>query len=83
MIAPVDRMTDGILSIWTIYDHPRDYPTGFIARRHEVVVGGTGPTDDTVKADDLYTLRKHLLQAGLTRINRSPDDEPQIVESWI
>jgi hypothetical protein len=72
-----------ILSIWTIYDHPRDYPNGFIARRHTVAVSGTGPTDDTVKADDLTTLRRHLLQAGLTRINRSPEDEPQIVESWL
>jgi hypothetical protein len=83
MTAPVDRMTGGVLSIWTIYDRPTDYPNGYIARRHEVLASGPLATDDTVKADDLYTLRKHLLQAGLTRINRSPDDDAKIVESWL
>jgi hypothetical protein len=71
------------LSIWTIYYRPTDYPDGYIARRHEVLASGPLATDDTVKADDLWTLRKHFTQAGLSCINRHAQDDAKIVESWL
>jgi hypothetical protein len=69
-----------MMSIWTIYDHPSDYPDGFIARRHEVA---RGPTDDMVKADSLEALRQHFVNEGLVCIARDPNDDARIVESWV
>lgn len=72
-----------LLSVWTIYDHPRDYPDGFVARRHEVRPGGTTvATLDAVFAATLEGVRAKL-PPHLHYIARSPEDEAHIVESWL
>lgn len=74
---------DLILSIWTVYDHPSDYPASFVARRHEVQAGGiTVATPDAVFAPTLEEVRAKLPR-DLVPIARSPGDDPVIVESWI
>lgn len=72
----------GALAIWTIYDKPKDFPEGFIARRFEVGGGNTVATADTIngKLDDI---RLALEKAGLVNICREEGDDPKIVESWI
>lgn len=77
---PISR---DILSIWTLYDHPKDYPAGFIARRWEVYATGPVPTDDAVMANDLETLREHFRDCGLYCMPRQPGDDPVIIETWI
>ena len=67
------------LPIWTIYDHPRDYPTGFIARKFLL----DQPTDETIAAPTLDEIREAMWRRGLTPLHRSPDDDPVIVETWI
>lgn len=76
-------MSDAILSIWTIYDRPRDFPNTFVARRHEAMAGATRPTQDVMICTDLERLRDHLARMGLTMIPREPGDDPMIVESWL
>jgi hypothetical protein len=76
-------MPDKTLSIWTVYDHPSDYPDGFIARRWAIVDGREIMTDDTIEADDLETLRRHFEERTLCCLPREPDDDPVIVECWI
>ena len=71
------------LTIWTVYDHPSDFPNGFIARRFEVDATGARPTDDVMRSADLQPLRNILLDKGLTCLARNENDEPQIVESWL
>ena len=71
----------GKLAMWSICDRPGDYSEGFIARRFEVGNGVT-PTGDTLTGE-LEHLRGVFERAGLVRIARQEDDEPQIVESWI
>ena len=71
------------LSMWTVYDHPRDYPRGFIARRFVVDDGGARATRDVLTNDDLFALRAQLLARGLTVITRMPADDPKIVEVWL
>jgi len=68
------------LHMWTVYDHPLDYPDGYIARLH-VIGKKSGPTNIIRTAPTLEEVRK-LLPPGLIRITRSPKDEPQIVETW-
>jgi len=72
-----------VLSVWTIYDHPRDYPNHFVARRSEVLLGGAiGTTDEMFTASTLAAVRA-LLPPGLYRLPRYPADDPVIVEIWI
>lgn len=69
----------GRLTIWVIYDKPKDYPHGIIARLHEVP-GGPTPCELYGELEDL---RERFREAGFTVIPRSRDDELQIVESWL
>jgi hypothetical protein len=71
------------LSIWTVYRRPDDFPEHFVARRHEVKVGGKlVVTDEILIADTLDGVRAQL-PPGLHRIVRQPDDKPSIVETWL
>jgi hypothetical protein len=72
-----------LLSVWTVYDHPSDYPDGFVARRHEAYTDhSVVATADAVFAPTLEAVRAKL-PPGLHCITRSPGDDPVIVESWI
>jgi hypothetical protein len=61
----------------------------FIARRSEVgrARGAPHVTDQIIQAPGnrlgLALLRRVFVRAGLTRIQRDPTDEPQIVETWL
>ena len=67
------------LSLWTIYDHPSDYPDSYVARRFEL----DQLTPGVVVSSDLEELRAHFIPMGLTCLTRSPEDAPQIVETWL
>lgn len=77
------------LDIWTVYDHPLDYPHGYIARRWRVRApayrGEYVPpmtTSDVVTGATLDEVRRQL-PAGLQRQPpRDPADVPVIVEIW-
>jgi hypothetical protein len=74
----------GTLPMWTVYDHPRDYPDKFVARRFDVDATGAKPSASIIIAPDLETLRNILeFQLHLTPLPREACDEPQIVETWI
>jgi hypothetical protein len=77
-------MRDDSLTIWTITHRPVDLPgVEYAARRHRILAGEvqvhTGPP---LTAPSLEEIRA-LLPPGLHRIERSPEDDPVIVESWI
>ena len=73
------------MSIWTVYDHPLDFPHGFIARRWEIRRGAGEPawTEDVMRAYELEPLQEQLMDMGLSRLGRNEGDEPQIVECWL
>jgi hypothetical protein len=74
--AALDR---GVLSLWTVFDHPKDFPDTFVARRFEA---GNGPTDDVVSGE-LALIREAMTRCGLYRLARAPSDDPKIVETWL
>ena len=78
-------MSEPALSIWTIYNNPRDCPGLFIARRHEVHEGYSASTEDHIVAETLEHVRGLLCHQnpGLFLIPRDPNDDPCVVESWI
>lgn len=75
-------MTD-VLSMWTIYERPRDFPDRFVARRWEIRQGVPEPvpTGDMILGLTLDSLRSRLPE-GLHCQPRAPGDEAHIVEVW-
>lgn len=73
----------GQLSVWTLYDSPRDAPGMYVLRRHEVGAHGLRPTTDAFSSADIEELREIARRMGLHCIERHASDEPQIVESWL
>ena len=74
-------MADQQLSLWTVYQQPTDHPDKCVARRW-TVTPAPAPTEDVLLADDLDALRQ-MLPHGLVRMERNPEDDPKIVETWI
>ena len=68
------------LSMWVVYDHPRDYPNSYVARLWR----GETPTESVIICKDITVLREMLLaEMHLVRLDRMPNDEPQIMEVWL
>jgi hypothetical protein len=83
--ASWDSAKRGVLSMWTVYERPRDFPESFVARRFEIGAGAEEPTPtaDVVVANGLEQLHRAFERAGLVVITHSDGDEPQIVETWM
>jgi hypothetical protein len=79
-VAPVAHLGER-LAFWTVYERPKDYPQGFVARRFEIQAGLPLATDNAFFGPTLESVRAQIPK-GLLRIARDPDDEPQIVEIW-
>lgn len=75
----------GMLPMWTIYDHPLDWPKGYMARKHEVGNGTIRATSRMIGGtdDSLPSLRRVFTEAGLTCMTRAVEDDPKIVEVWL
>lgn len=73
----------GELPIWCVCDHPTDYPEGYTARRHVVTPGEHRATVQVLYSASLADIREQLAAMGLTRIERDPEDDPVILESWL
>jgi hypothetical protein len=72
-----------MLTAWTIYDHPRDYPESFVARQYDLEGGEPVPTANVMIAASLETLRDIFLERGLTCFPRNEGDDAVIVETWL
>lgn len=72
------------MTIWTLYDHPVDEPGWIVLRRWQVVGDGVVPEEahlfDTV--DDARAWLMARIR-GLVLVQRAPDDDPVIIESWV
>lgn len=75
----------GALSLWTIYDHPKDQPDHFVARRFEARHGHPEPiaTQDIIRGRELEPLREYFRKAGLVCLARYKGDDAKIVEMWL
>lgn len=66
--------------MWTIYDHPADYPRHFVVRSY--LVGREGEGSSRVQLADSLEEARACVPPGLFCMARSPDDDPPIVETW-
>ena len=71
--------------LYTVYDHPSDYPNEFVCRRF--AIGSNGQQlveigEPFARAKTLDRLRA-MLPLGLYPLPREEGDDPVIVETWI
>jgi hypothetical protein len=71
------------MSIWTVYDHPTDFPNNYVAREWIIENGKERPGTNIIIAPDIERLREVLRRGLFHPIPRSENDDPVIVESWI
>jgi hypothetical protein len=70
------------LPMWTIYDHPSDYPAGYVARQWLIQGGTVVSTDVLLYSSEVEPIRRQLSAVGLVRVPRSDGDDPVILETW-
>lgn len=72
-----------VLTQYTIYERPRDYPEGYVVRAFHIVRGQTAPVPDpgSWKVATLE-LARGVIPEGMTRLDRYPGDDPNILEVW-
>jgi hypothetical protein len=70
------------LKIYTVYDHPKDYPNNYVIRGY-TIDGKPLPDEEPLLFTNLDVGRQLMEAAGKTRISRAPEDDPCIVESWL
>lgn len=71
-------------NMYTVYDHPSDYPNDYVCRRL-VISPGEVKADCTflMVTKDLELIRGQMLHMGLTLVPRDPSDDPVVIESYI
>ena len=74
----------GLLSMWTVYDRPRDHPDGFIARCFETGGGNPEPVATShAVTGSLDLIRRSMQQCGFYCLKRQAGDHPNVVETWL
>lgn len=70
-----------MLEQFTIYDRPKDFPSGFVVRRWEIDRSQIIPRN----AEFFHTLAdaRKSIPPGLMCLHRAPNDDPRVVEVWI
>jgi hypothetical protein len=67
--------------MWVVTWNPSDYPMQAVARPRLITTGGDVALNSVLLANTLDDLRLRL-PTGLVRLDRSPEDDPVIVEIW-
>ena len=79
----MDQSSEPFLVIYTIYENPTDYPGKFVVRKHDVIAGSSTPDKLPCAVVSSLDEARKAIPEGMVNIQRLPEDEPQIVESWI
>ena len=72
--------------MFCVYEKPKDFPNSWVVRRICVIPGLLGEIMDqhiTLETSTHGEIEEWALKKGLTRLPRSSEDPPQIVETWI
>lgn len=77
-----DRDADDVLTGWTIFNHPSDYPQHIVVRRWWVVDGGIQHAGVAVLCQSLEEAREQI-PVGTIRFEREEADDAVIIETWL
>lgn len=79
-------MTDtSVMSIFTVYAKPRDYPQEYVCREFRITGAGLVRASalPLVVAPTLERCCAPLIARGLTRLERNPEDDACVVCSYV
>lgn len=70
--------------LWTIYDHPDDYPEHYVVREWAASPDGV-TSHGAVTFDTLEDARAAIRKRGplMMCMERDPSADPKIVETWL
>jgi hypothetical protein len=74
-----------MLEMYTVYNHPRDYPDTFVVKKW-ICEAGNPPVQDTsyvFTSQSLQKCREEMQAKGLICIGRETNDDPVIEETWM
>lgn len=71
------------LTMFVVYDRPRDYPAHIVVRAWHVSAGKVTPDGEPSLYPNIDAARAQLEARALQRLERSPDDDPAIKEVWL
>ena len=70
------------LQVWTVYDHPKDFPDHYVARAS--VNGVATDHYHTFETEaHLEGMRETFHKQGLVRVQRHHSDDAVIMEVWL
>lgn len=80
-----DPEPESILPQWVVYDHPTDFPSKWVVRRWTIGPGVMNCDSEVHLFDSLDAARAHVfgVYPGAYRLDRQPDDDPNICEVWL
>jgi len=77
-------MRSAFLSLWVVYDRPRDFPAHVVVREQAVLPGGDiGLAPVACLYGSLAEMRDEWVERGLFWLERQPGDDPFIVGVWL
>ena len=71
------------MTLWVIYDHPKDCPEGYVLRAQFVMGDGSIQSDEVAWFADHPDKLRAIVPFGLIRMTRAESDNPVILETWI
>lgn len=70
------------LPSFVFYERPPQYPDHYVAVLFWTLPEAR-PTSFTVRATNVDDLRDLMESCGLVKLDRSPEDDPLIMETWL
>jgi len=82
---PVERRPppNAVMTHWTIYRKPKDFPQGYVLRAHYIVNWRQIQPDPAAWYSDHVVELRAIVPPGLYRIMPGPLDDATILETWI
>jgi hypothetical protein len=78
------RPVDCVLVFWTIYDHPKDYPKGYVLRAGFIVKGSRRMLMSTTAWYAATSAElEALLPGGVIKMGPQDGDDPVILSVWM
>lgn len=72
-----------VITMWTIYKHPTDYPDYYVVRACEVFSDGSIVHSPDCSLHETLWQARESLPPNLYNLGRMKEDDPVIKESWI
>jgi hypothetical protein len=70
------------LPMFVVYDRPSDFPEHVVARMWTTLPEAK-PIHFVMRASNIERVRDVLEACGLVHLDRSPEDDPRILETWL